>query len=52
MGAKRPKSLVFYILSPSVNGIDKAISRVKNSKMGSWENSVELEGDFGDLYSN
>ena len=40
------------MLSPSVNGIDEAIERIKNSTTGSWGSSVELEGDFGDLYSN
>ena len=42
----------FNLLSPSVNGIDEAIARIKKSKMGKWGSSVELEGDFGDLYSN
>ena len=42
----------FNMLSPSVNGIDEAISRVKSSKTGTWGNSIELEGDFRDLYSN
>ena len=54
--------LLFYIenefvrlygkLSPSVTGIDEAITRVKKSKTGEWGNSIEMEGDFGDLYSN
>ena len=54
--------LLFYIenefirlygkLSPSVTGIDEAIARVKKSKMGNWGKSIEMEGDFGDLYSN
>ena len=38
--------------SPSVGGIDEAINRVKESKTGNWGNSVEIEGDFSDLYSN
>ena len=38
--------------SPSVGGIDEAINRVKESKSGNWGNSVEIEGDFSDLYSN
>ena len=42
----------FNLLSPSVNGIDEAIERIKTSKTGTWGSSVELEGDFGDLYSN
>ena len=42
----------FNILSPSVSGVDEAITRTQSSSTGSWGNSVELEGDFGDLYSN
>ena len=42
----------FNILSPSVNGMDEAINRIKNSKVGAWGRSIEIEGDFGDLYSN
>ena len=42
----------FNLLSPSVNWIDKAVSRIKLSKTGDWGKSVELEGNFGDLYSN
>ena len=42
----------FNLLSPSVNGIDEAISRIKLSKTGDWGKSIELEGDFEDLYSN
>ena len=38
--------------SPSVCGIDEAISRIKESKIGNWGQSVEIEGDFTDLYSN
>ena len=38
--------------SPSVCGIDEAISRIKDSKTGNWGLSVEIEGDFSDLYSN
>ena len=43
---------LFGKLSPSVTGIDEAIKRVKDSKTGEWGNSIEFEGDFGDLYSN
>ena len=39
-------------LSPSVTGIDEAIERIKKSHTGDWGESLELEGDFGDLYSN
>ena len=39
-------------LSPSVTGIQEAIERVTTYKTGKWGNSIELEGDFGDLYSN
>ena len=56
------RHLLFYIenefvrlyekLSPSVTGIDAAITRVKKSKSGEWGSSIEMEGDFGDLYSN
>ena len=38
--------------SPSVGGIDESINRIKQSKTGNWGNSVEIEGDFSDLYSN
>ena len=38
--------------SPSVGGIDEAINRIKDSKVGNWGSSVEIEGDFSDLYSN
>ena len=41
----------FNILSPSVNGVDEAVSRIQLSRTGDWGKSVELEGDFGDLYS-
>ena len=43
---------IFGKLSPSVTGIDEAIGRIKASTTGEWGESVELEGDFGDLYSN
>ena len=43
---------IFGKLSPSVTGIDEAIDRIKKSKTGNWGESIELEGDFGDLYSN
>ena len=39
-------------LSPSVTGIDEAIERIKKTHTGNWGESLELEGDFGDLYSN
>ena len=39
-------------LSPSVTGIEEAIQRIRKSKIGKWGKSIELEGDFGDLYSN
>ena len=45
-------SRLYGILSPSVTGIDEAIERIKKSKTGFWGSSIELEGDFGDLYSN
>ena len=43
---------LFGKLSPSVTGIDEPIARVKSSKTGEWGKSIEIEGDFGDLYSN
>ena len=39
-------------LSPSVTGIDEAIERIRKTNTGNWGESFELEGDFGDLYSN
>ena len=45
-------SRLYGILSPSVTGIDEAMERIKKSKTGFWGSSIELEGDFGDLYSN
>ena len=39
-------------LSPSVTGIEEAIERIKKTHTGNWGESLELEGDFGDLYSN
>ena len=45
-------SRLYGILSPSVTGIDEAIERIKKSKTGCWGSTIELEGDFGDLYSN
>ena len=42
----------FGFNSPSVTGVEEAITRVKNSKTGLWGHSLELEGDFTDLYSN
>ena len=43
---------IFGKLSPSVTGINEAIERIKAFTTGEWGESVELEGDFGDLYSN
>ena len=45
-------NLKYSKLSPSVCGIDEAISRISDSKTGNWGQSVEIEGDFSDLYSN
>ena len=42
----------FGMLSPSVTGIKEAIERIKATKTGAWGKSIELEGDFSDLYSN
>ena len=42
----------FGLLSPSVTGVNEAMERIKNSKTGPWGRSIELEGDFSDLYSN
>ena len=41
----------FGFISPSVTGVQEAISRIKQTKTGDWGNSIELEGDFSDLYS-
>ena len=43
---------LFGALSPSVTGVSEAIERIKKSKTGNWGTSIEMEGDFGDLYSN
>ena len=43
---------MYGVLSPSVTGIDEAVERIKKTKTGGWGSSIELEGDFGDLYSN
>ena len=40
------------VLSPSVTGIDEAIERIRKTHTGNWGESIELEGDFRDLYSN
>ena len=45
-------NIKFSKWSPSVGGIDEAINRIKDSKVGKWGSSVEIEGDFSDLYSN
>ena len=41
----------FGMLSPSVTGVNQAMERNKNSKTGLWGRSIELKGDFSDLYS-
>lgn len=43
---------MFGIVSPSVTGVTETINRFKKTKTGDWGNSLELEGDFSDLYSN
>ena len=43
---------LFGINSPSVTGVKEAIDRIKQTKTGEWGRSIELEGDFSDLYSN
>ena len=45
-------NLQFGCISPSVTGVKEAISRIKASKTGRWGKSIEIEGDFTDLYSN
>ena len=42
----------FCLHSPSVTGIDEAITRVRNSKTGDWGSSFKFKGDLEDLYSN
>ena len=37
---------------PSVNGIAESIFRTKGSTTESWGRSLEIKGDFSDLYSN
>jgi len=32
--------------------IEEAIERIKKTHTGNWGESLKLEGDFGDLYSN
>ena len=44
--------LQFGRISPTVTGVKEAISRIKASKTGQWGKSIEIEGDFTDLYSN
>ena len=40
-------------LSPlQAQGSKKLISRIKQSTTGDWGSSIELAGDFSDLYSN
>ena len=43
---------ILIIFSPSVAGCKEAITRIKNTKTGPLGKSIELEGDFSDLYSN
>ena len=44
---------IFGIVSPSVTGVTEAINcRFKKTKTGDWGNSLEMEGDFSDLFSN
>ncbi len=45
-------NLQFGCFLPSVTGVKEAISRIKASKTGRWGKSIEIEGDFTDLYSN
>ena len=41
---------LFGIISPSVTGVTEAVKRIKESKTGEWGNSIELEGDFSDIF--
>ena len=43
---------VYGVLSPSVTRILESIDRIKKSQTGKWGKTIEMEGDFGDLYSN
>ncbi len=43
---------IFETSSPSVMGIDEAIVRTHQARYGTYGESIELEGDFSDLYSN
>ena len=39
-------------MGPSVVGVIEALQQLRNSEKGEWGSSVDLEGDFSDLYSN
>ena len=41
---------IFGFNSPSVTRVNEAITLVKGSKTGLWGPSLELEGDFTNLY--
>jgi hypothetical protein len=42
----------FKRFSPSVTGINEAIERISTSTTGDWGQSLEVQADFSDLYSN
>jgi hypothetical protein len=42
----------YGIMGPTVVGVNEALERLKGSKKGEWGSSIDLEGDFSDLYSN
>ena len=42
----------YGIMGPTVVGVNEALERLRNSDKGEWGSSVDLEGDFSDLYSN
>ena len=42
----------FNRLSPSVTGINEAIQRITEVEHGEWGQSLEVQSDFSDLYSN
>ena len=39
-------------MGPTVIGVNEALEQLRNSEKGEWGSSVDLEGDFSDLYSN
>ena len=39
-------------MGPTVVGVNEALERLKGSEKGEWGSSIDLEGDFSDLYSN